>query len=483
MSALPRLIQAGGQWLGANDGRVLILHGLNMVVKNSKSPEEIGFDERSAALMAERGFNVVRLGVPWCNVEAFQGDYDGKFLASIKRTVAMLAKYRIYSLIDFHQDAYSAAYGFGAPSWAVVQGGTCYPDPGFPYNLFGGQHYFQQPDSPLVKYYNVRSDIGVALDAFWDNETVLGNGLQDHYAAMLKFVAGALKDERGNILGYEIMNEPTPGAEWTDSLKAFSPFDLSGGCEDFDTDKLAAFYDKVIPSLRAGDPEAMIWFEPNSLFGIGAPTFLPMMDFDNLGFSFHNYDNDSEFKRPVKNVFDYVDSTNLPILATEFGATTETDQIIEAEAVFDKAMLSTIYWAYFNNPVFRFASDERIPADPREQAIVIDPSESLEDSSNVNFDMLTALTRVYPRKVGGTPVSFFYDPDTKIFDLTYATRLPDGKTADVHTEVFVPPSLYPNGYVVKVKGGQAVSEAGDAQLEILADKDVKTVAVQVKPIA
>ena len=81
-------------------------------------------------------------------------------------------------------------------------------------------------------------------------------------------------------------------------------------------------------------------FEPNFIFGLGAPTFLPEIDFDNLGFSFHNYDDSTGFEQPVRKAFDYAGSASLPLLVTEFGGTTNIDSIIEAEAVHDKAMLS-----------------------------------------------------------------------------------------------------------------------------------------------
>ena len=67
---LPQLV-ASGQWLTTKDGEVAILRGVNLVSKTSKTPEELGFDERSAQLLQDRGFSVVRLGVLWCNVEPY----------------------------------------------------------------------------------------------------------------------------------------------------------------------------------------------------------------------------------------------------------------------------------------------------------------------------------------------------------------------------------------------------------------------------
>ena len=67
---LPQLV-ANGKWLTTTDGEVVILRGVNLVSKTSKTPEELGFDESNAQLLADRGFSVVRLGVLWCNVEPY----------------------------------------------------------------------------------------------------------------------------------------------------------------------------------------------------------------------------------------------------------------------------------------------------------------------------------------------------------------------------------------------------------------------------
>ena len=101
---LPQLM-ATGNWLTTTTGEVVVLRGVNLVTKIAKTPEELGFNERHARLLAERGFSVVRLGVLWCNVEPYfkpdgvHREYDLDVLASLKRTIALLSRHGIYTLV------------------------------------------------------------------------------------------------------------------------------------------------------------------------------------------------------------------------------------------------------------------------------------------------------------------------------------------------------------------------------------------------
>ena len=90
--------------------------------------------------MAGIGWNVARLLVSWSRVEPRPGAYDEAYLDKIAADVRLLARHRIYSIIDFHQDAWgptlaagrgevcppgSPALGWdGAPGWATLDGGA-----------------------------------------------------------------------------------------------------------------------------------------------------------------------------------------------------------------------------------------------------------------------------------------------------------------------------------------------------------------------
>src|SRR5262245_39356309 len=52
-----------GRWVTDADGRVVILHGVNMVYKRKPyEPERSGFGADDAEFLARNGFNTVRLG-------------------------------------------------------------------------------------------------------------------------------------------------------------------------------------------------------------------------------------------------------------------------------------------------------------------------------------------------------------------------------------------------------------------------------------
>ena len=131
-----------GRWIVDRSGRVLVLHGFNMVYKRPPYlPSAVGFGSDDAAFLTRNGFNVVRLGVIYAAVEPSPGVYDDAYIAQIAATVRALSARGIYTLLDFHQDQYNERFhGEGFPAWAVQDDGLPNtPDFGFPGN------YTQQP--------------------------------------------------------------------------------------------------------------------------------------------------------------------------------------------------------------------------------------------------------------------------------------------------------------------------------------------------
>jgi endoglycosylceramidase len=87
------------------------MHGVNMVYKRPPyKPSETGFGDDDARFLAREGYNTVRLGIIYKGVEPQPGRYDDKYLADIERTVDTLARHRIFSLLDFHQDLYNERF-------------------------------------------------------------------------------------------------------------------------------------------------------------------------------------------------------------------------------------------------------------------------------------------------------------------------------------------------------------------------------------
>src|SRR5918998_2857339 len=80
-----------GRWVTDAQGRVVVLHGHNMVYKRPPyTPARTGFGDDDAAFLAAEGYNNVRVGVIYGAVEPVPGVYDEAYLDSIAATVAAL---------------------------------------------------------------------------------------------------------------------------------------------------------------------------------------------------------------------------------------------------------------------------------------------------------------------------------------------------------------------------------------------------------
>ena len=141
-----------GRWVTDATGRVVLLHGVNMVYKRPPyHPAAAGFDGPDADFLAANGFNTVRLGLIYAGVEPAPGVYDEAYLDQIAATESLLASRGIFSQLDFHQDLYNERFqGEGWPDWAVQDDGLPnMPQFGFPQQLL--RHAGAEPGlRPLV---------------------------------------------------------------------------------------------------------------------------------------------------------------------------------------------------------------------------------------------------------------------------------------------------------------------------------------------
>jgi endoglycosylceramidase len=182
-------------------GRQVIFNGINKV---NKDPQKNYLDNDSSEIFNQFrkwGLNCVRLGVIWAGVEPEPGKYNEKYLDKIEEQVKWAAQNGIYVLLDMHQDLFgastedgSASMGDGAPQWATLT-----------------------ENLPHVKgaiwsdAYLISPAVQKAFDNFWANSPASDKiGIQDHYAAMWKHVAGRFAGNKA-VIGYDIMNEPFNG--------------------------------------------------------------------------------------------------------------------------------------------------------------------------------------------------------------------------------------------------------------------------------
>ena len=149
--------------------------------------------------MAASGISVIRLVVNWSQLEPVRGEVSEAYLDRIDSYVRKAASRGIYTVIDMHQDAYSAfiftpegevcpegsspAKGWdGAPAWAVFTDGasTC---------ITGDRN-----SSPAVRN---------AWNAFYDNR----EGIRDRFIATWSAIATRFAG-RPEVAGYDVLNEP-----------------------------------------------------------------------------------------------------------------------------------------------------------------------------------------------------------------------------------------------------------------------------------
>ncbi len=258
------LVGASGRWFVDTAGRVVGMRGVNFVQKFPPvTPAAVGFDDDDAAFLAAEGFNVVRLGVVFGAVMPEPGLIDRAYVDGIAQTTRVLARHGLYVQLDFHQDGYGpAVHGNGFPEWATLTDGLPNPDAQFPL------YYVQNPALQRV------------FDNFWDNAPGPdGVPLQRHYAEAVRAVASAVADEP-HVLGYDLMNEPWPGTDWTRCVD---------GCPDIESARLLPFAQRMTAAIRTVDRTHLVFSEPFVLFNFGhTNTVVPPAGRGNA-LSFHVY--------------------------------------------------------------------------------------------------------------------------------------------------------------------------------------------------
>ena len=462
-----------GRWITDARGRVVVLHGWNLVSKvGSYRPEDTGFGRDDARFLRRQGFNTVRLGVIYKGLEPNPPGADGRpryrvgYLRSIERTRRLLADHGIYTLLDFHQDLYNERFqGEGWPDWQTIDDGVpSFPQQGFPNN------------------YVVNLGLQRAFDNFWANTPVQGVGLQDRYAAAWRHVAKRFRGS-SKLLGYNIINEPWPGSAYPTCL---SPT----GCPLFDTQTLEPFSERVIGAIRKTDRRTMVWYAPNVIFDFGADSSHGDTGDRKAGFAFNMYCLAGGFlpANPVgdlscsttygitlDNAENQAEQTGDALLMTEYGATNDLGVIDEIVDLADERMMSWQQWHYCE-------CDDPTTAGGGVQSVVVDPREPPR-GKNLNRGKLKSTARPYPQLVSGTPTGWSFDRAARRFELNYSTTTPRGKRLRRRaiTKVFVPRLHYRDGYRVRLTGARRASKRNAKVLGLKRRRGAEQVTAVVKP--
>jgi endoglycosylceramidase len=464
----------GGPFLYDRHGRVVVLHGVNVVYKHP--PFEVypdpgkpwNFSAADASLMARLGFNVVRLGMTWgglepgtapandpaicrrgtpANPHQFDQAVLSRYLRRLRETVDLLGRYHIYTILDMHQDVYNEMFdGEGAPSWAVCTDGVPSVEPPGRWSVESGT-----------------AAAGVAGRRVWTNAGV--GELQGEYDRVWGDVAEFFRSNRW-VLGYDPFNEP-----FSRSLLRFGDEHFDGQLECFYTgtgDIGEALHGApaircprhdpakgVVPTLLADSPGKLVFDEPDNYSSRGYPTFIGPMNFPNLVFNVHVYCGArsphtgnpttvvacaaQEARSLARRAEDRPEmaSSEQPggpaWFVSELGATSNAGLLAGIMAQADRRLVGWAYWSW------------RYYADPTGSA-----AEALVMADGKVRTTARVLSQTYPEAIAGTPVSMSFDPASAAFDLDY---IPD-HAIRAPTVIFVPTRVhYPDGYCARVSGG------------------------------
>lgn len=440
-----------GRWLIDRRGRVVILHGVNLVYKRAPfvaPATRRGFTARDARFLARHGLDAVRLGVLFQGVMPHPGVINHAYLRRIDRIVRLLAAQRIFVLLDFHQDAFNQKFaGEGFPGWAVH-------DDGLPFTNLGS---FFVNDQELA--------VETAFDHVWNNQ----NNLWHYYTKAWVAVAKKWRHQP-YLMGYDLFNEPSAG---TQMATCATPV----GCPLFDA-TLQKFYDHIRGAIRRVDPRNLVWYEPQFLFNAISTSHFGRINDHQVALSWHDYactpafvaggiipgDPDCVVNEPrvMTDAEQQMSQMGAGGMMTEFGAGDDLEDLARLTKDADGDLFGWMYWAY------KAWSD---PTGSEEEGLFRNDAKM----SSVKTDKLHVLVHPYPQAIAGTLTALSWDPATKILRFSYRPRHGIGPTA-----VFVPRLDYPRGYTVKARGG-TVRNAGRRLLHVRAAHEAHAVTVTVGP--
>jgi hypothetical protein len=264
------------------------------------------------------GFNSVRLGISWANMEPDaptspgQHAWNQEYLKAVDDAVKGFTSRGIAVIIDMHANNLSPAFknpkpdrcqGSGLPVWL-------FPDAAS-----------QDPQEAECEFLSGQPLPGAPIDA------------QQGYADAWSEIAGRYADNK-LVVAADIFNEPS-----------------AANCPDLD---LLPFYEQMGHAIRAADPKLLLIYQDNAArsgnYALSAPLDLP----DSV-YSFHFYPlNWTEGQALLQSHLDHVASWKQPVWLGEFGPFREAGRGADVSDAWlgdlDKMMKATraddVGWAF-----------------------------------------------------------------------------------------------------------------------------------------
>lgn len=452
------------------DGRARLYCGVNIVDKSvtvdGDGHHRYNFnptDENLKAL-ADRGMNVIRLGITWAGVQPEPDTIDYTYLDDVKAAIRRCNSFGFTVYVDFHQDLFSkfiCTAGDGAPRFACnMRAKAKAKDP----VVIWAEDYFLNPR------------VMGSFDNFW----AANSWTQKQFMFMLEKTAEYLAD--CDIMAYDVLNEPYPGtpalavaAKMVDSaihiiskskrvdrkklirdlksgdmMKVLEVIDdekVFGGIvcaatdvmENFYVKKYTPFLARCDEALRKGGYQGIIFAEHSYFSNLGIPAAIGKVS-DKMAFAPHGYD--VTVDTPLTNTaspyrIDFIfneakrtqDRLNVPVLVGEWGGMVDGADDYPAlrhlVKKFDGNYWSHTYWHWFNG---------------------------IE-----NTKIMDTMTRTYPVAVAGTPEFFENTPGR------FALNYKGDASCTAPTEIFLakkPKKVFATA-PYKIEGNRLYADAVD----------------------
>ena len=467
------------------NGRSLIFHGVNVVVKVYPFvPNLTVFDPQYSLApqditnLKNWGFNFVRLGVMWEAVETSFDVYNTTYLNTISTLINSLGAAGIYTLIDNHQDVYARKIcGEGVPDFyaqnlsdkcegllgpLLQDFGLCIPFSSFNYSVdSNGDPLISNCTSRMFATYYATPQAADGFSRIYSNK----DQYQDRF---IQFWNVTSKHFANNpyVVGYDLINEPLAANMFTE------PWTAIPGVNDHVN--LQRLYENTQDVIRENDNETIIFFEPiqgdllpllgGMVFPIGFNDTPGGAEYlDRVVLNDHSYccqmstsvcasgepplDKATEcakfnFARVTSRAIDARD-LGVGLMITEFGACFNTPNCVqEIEGVTGACDDNLAGWAYW---MFKEFGDFTTSGQSN-----VTGGEGFYAQSALQTQKVKALARTYVQAYQGVPISLTFNPSTGYFHTVF-TLDPAAKGPTV---LFASDLYYPTPPVILVTNSE-----------------------------
>ena len=246
-------------------GRVRVMHGMNVVYKEPPfHPRRTEYNADDSLVQEDFenfrqwGLTSIRLYMAWEGFEPARHQYNYTYLTVLRDIVREAEQYGVNVLIDSHHDVYSRKFcGEGFPDWLIDV--HSFPKPlkvKLRYDEEGHPLKKDCMNLPFVSYYASYDVVQFSHDFFTNKR-----GMNDMFIEMWGRVMEFFRDE-DNVIGYDILNEPTGGNLWANPYSLLGPGQTNNRL-------LLPFYRKLSAALRSIEPNKLFTFEPFPLDMVG----------------------------------------------------------------------------------------------------------------------------------------------------------------------------------------------------------------------